>query len=537
MSAAISRVGLVFVIVFVFLFVGSVVCLNNGVSRTPAMGYNTWNAFSCDINEKMLQQVADVMISSGLNSYGYKYLNLDDCWQSSRDAKGVIVADPNDFPSGIPSLSSYAHSKGLLFGLYTDLGYKTCGGRPGTLGYEFIDANTYASWNVDYIKVDNCNTDGSVPEVRYPVMRDALNSTGKPILFSMCEWGVDNPALWAPNVGNSWRATDDIGDNWGSMLYNMDINAELWPYAGPGGFNDPDLLEVGNGGMTTQEYTSHFTLWALMKSPLIISSDIRNMSADTFKILTNSEVIAVNQDALGVQARKVSRTTVNGDTTQLVVQSVYCYSGNYQQFKLDTNTGALVHVQSGQCLTVKDCNTGANAALTIEKCHPGSTDPQYCDQSKNQQWILDINGQVQSLLGTCLDLSDSTYGAPGPVVQSNICNSTFLNQKWVYDRNGFTLRSARNQQCVAAVGPLEVFAGPLADGSLAVALFNRLGSSANITANWSDIGLQPTDRATVRDLWLHQDLGTFQTAFSAIVPSHGIVALKISKSTATAEIL
>ncbi len=203
----------------------------------------------------------------------------------------------------------YVHGKGLLFGLYSDAGDKTCAGRPGSLGYEKEDANRYAEWKVDYLKYDNCHSAGSKPETRYPIMRDSLNATGRPIFYSMCEWGVDNPATWAGDVGNSWRTTPDIKDNWASMISRADLNNEWATYAGPGGWNDPDMLEVGNGGMTGPEYQSHFSLWCLMKSPLLIGCDIRNMSKDTLDILTNSEVIAVNQDPLGIQGKKVM---VNG---------------------------------------------------------------------------------------------------------------------------------------------------------------------------------------------------------------------------------
>jgi len=190
--------------------------------------------------------------------------------------------------------------------LYSDAGTNTCQGRPGSLGYETIDADTYAYWGVDYLKYDNCNSGPESPMQRYPVMSDALLATGQPIFFSMCEWGVDNPATWAAPVGNSWRTTGDIQDNWGSMLSNLDSSSQWAKYAGPGGWNDPDMLEVGNGGMTTTEYISHFSLWALMKAPLIIGCNLATMDNDTLMILTNSEVIAVNQDPLGIQGNLVN---------------------------------------------------------------------------------------------------------------------------------------------------------------------------------------------------------------------------------------
>lgn len=204
------------------------------------------------------------------------------------------------------ALADYVHSKGLKFGLYSDAGYRTCAGRPGSLGYEKIDAATYAEWGVDYLKYDNCNTDGTKPEVRYPVMRDALNATGRPIFYSMCEWGVDDPATWATPVGNSWRTTGDIEDRWDSMIAIADQNDRWWKYAGPGHWNDPDMLEVGNGGMTSGEYRVHFFLWCLMKAPLLVGCDVTKMSDETKALLTAPEVIAVNQDPLGVQGHKIA---------------------------------------------------------------------------------------------------------------------------------------------------------------------------------------------------------------------------------------
>jgi len=297
--------------VCLFLVCGiSVVCaLNNGLGLTPQMGWNSWNHFGCGINEQLIKDTANAIVSSGLADAGYKYVNMDDCWAYSRDAQNNIQPDPKGFPSGIKALADYVHSLGLKFGLYSDAGTKTCAGRPASLGYETNDANSYASWGVDYLKYDNCYDDGTPPEKRYPVMRDALNATGRSIFFSMCEWGVDYPPAWAPAVGNSWRTTGDISDNWNSMTANLDKNDEGAAAAGPGGWNDPDMLEVGNGGMNFSEYRAHFSLWCLVKAPLLIGCDVTNLSNDTLYILTNPEVIAINQDPLGIQGRKVSNVS------------------------------------------------------------------------------------------------------------------------------------------------------------------------------------------------------------------------------------
>ncbi|KAI3470951.1 hypothetical protein Pfo_027614 [Paulownia fortunei] len=280
--------------------------LSNGLARTPQMGWNSWNFFACDINETVIKETADALISTGLAKLGYIYLNIDDCWSELvRDSKGQLVPDSKNFPSGIKYLADYVHSKGLKLGIYSDAGAFTCQVRPGSLFHESDDAELFASWGVDYLKYDNCFNLGIEPEKRYPPMRDALNATGRTIFYSLCEWGVNDPALWAGKVGNSWRTTDDINDSWASMTTIADLNDKWAAYAGPGGWNDPDMLEVGNGGMTYQEYRAHFSIWALMKAPLLIGCDVRNMTAETFEILSNEEVISINQDPLGVQGRKV----------------------------------------------------------------------------------------------------------------------------------------------------------------------------------------------------------------------------------------
>ncbi|XP_073104665.1 alpha-galactosidase 3 isoform X4 [Elaeis guineensis] len=240
--------------------------LNNGLALTPQMGWNSWNFFGCNINEEVIRETADALISTGLADLGYNYVNIDDCWSSlRRNQKGELEPDPKTFPSGIKALADYVHEKSLKLGIYSDAGVFTCQVRPGSLYHENDDAELFASWGVDYLKYDNCFNLGIKPEERYPPMRDALNSTGHTIFYSLCEWGVDDPALWAGKVGNSWRTTDDITDSWESMTAIADLNDKWASYAGPGGWNDPDMLEVGNGGMTHMEYRGHFSIWALMK--------------------------------------------------------------------------------------------------------------------------------------------------------------------------------------------------------------------------------------------------------------------------------
>jgi alpha-galactosidase len=271
------------------------------------MGWNSWNHFGCNIDEKVIRQTADALVSTGLSKLGYNYVNIDDCWaELARDKKGNLVPRKSTFPSGIKALADYVHSKGLKLGIYSDAGYLTCSKTmPGSLGHEEQDAKTFASWGIDYLKYDNCNNDGSKPTVRYPVMTRALMKAGRPIFFSLCEWGDMHPALWGADVGNSWRTTKDITDTWDSMMYIADMNEVYAELARPGGWNDPDMLEVGNGGMTKNEYIVHFSIWAISKAPLLIGCDVRNTTAEIISIIANKEVIAVNQDRLGIQAKKV----------------------------------------------------------------------------------------------------------------------------------------------------------------------------------------------------------------------------------------
>lgn len=286
----------------------------NGLALTPPMGWNSWNKFACNVDEKIVRGVADAMVSSGMKAAGYQYVVVDDCWHGKRDPDGFIIADPERFPSGMKALADYVHSKGLKFGIYSDAGRMTCGRRPGSQGHEYQDALTYARWGVDYLKYDWCYTGTRNAEEAYALMADALRSTGRDIVLSICEWGNNQPWLWAPKIGNLWRTTGDITDKWkGKYSYSwgvldiVDMNEPLWPYAGPGHWNDPDMLEVGNGGMTATQYKSHFSLWAMMAAPLIAGNDIANMDSATGAILTNREVIAVDQDRLGVQGRRVWR--------------------------------------------------------------------------------------------------------------------------------------------------------------------------------------------------------------------------------------
>jgi alpha-galactosidase len=285
--------------------------LDNGLARTPQMGFNNWNATHCDaaFDEDMIKSIADLFVSQGLKDAGYEYVNIDDCWAASeRDPlTGRLVPDPVRFPNGIKALADYVHARGLKFGIYTSAGTRTCANTmPGGLDHEAVDAQTFADWGVDYLKYDNCNNEGRDAVERYTAMRDALAATGRPILYSIVEWGQNQPWLWAGDVGNSWRTTGDIGDSYASMLSIVHQNMALAQHAGPGRWNDPDMLEIGNGGMTDVEYRSHFSLWSIMAAPLLIGTDLRDATPETLTILRNREVIAVDQDRLGAQGAPIA---------------------------------------------------------------------------------------------------------------------------------------------------------------------------------------------------------------------------------------
>jgi alpha-galactosidase len=349
------------------------------------MGWSSWDSFYCNITETDIMQMADAMATNGMKDAGYQYINIDDCWALYRDAAGVIVADTNSFPSGIKALADYVHSRGLKLGLYTDRGLYTCAGRPGSYGYENLDALTYASWGVDYLKEDGCSpVDDAYSD--YTRMSAALTSCGRPVVFSICN-GPFEP--WMPVLGNLWRTTGDLQGSFAEMVSNLDENSNSAFAAGPGHWNDPDMLVVGLGTMSDTEDQAHFSMWCIVAAPLIAGNNLLNMSQTTKDTLTNPEVIAVDQDPAGVQG--------------ILVGSVPGVEGNLEVW-----------------------------------CKPLGTD---------------------------------------------------LTTK-------------------------------------AVALFNRSSTNASITANWSDIGLQPGN-ATVRDLWARTDLGTFVNAYSAVVPTHGVKLLKI----------
>jgi alpha-galactosidase len=280
----------------------------NELAKKPPMGWNSWNLFGGSADDAVVRGIADAMVTSGMRDAGYTYVNIDDTWEGTRDAQGNIR--PNRKFPDMKALAKYVHSKGLKLGIYSSPGPSTCGGYPASYGYEEQDAKTYASWGIDYLKYDWCSA-GSIYkndqlQPVYQKMGRALEETKRPIVFSLCEYGLGDVWKWGPAVGgNLWRTTGDILDEWDSMMKNIHEQVPSAPYAGPGHWNDPDMLEIGNGRMTNDEYRTHMSLWALSAAPLLAGNDIRKMSDATKSILLNKEVIAVDQDPLGKQATPV----------------------------------------------------------------------------------------------------------------------------------------------------------------------------------------------------------------------------------------
>ena len=286
------------------------------LAPTPPMGWNSWNTFGPKIDEAVVRETADAFVEAGLKDAGYEYVVIDDVWEADERVDGRLTWDAEKFPNGIPALADYVHSKGLKFGIYSCAGSHTCAGKPASYGYEEVDAQTFAEWGVDFLKYDFCYAPAGVHgPTLYKRMGQALRATGRPILFSLCEWGGRKPWEWGASVGgHMWRTTGDIRDSWESILdLGFERQVGLDAFAGPDHWNDPDMLVVGmydegnvaHGGCTDAEYRSHFSLWCLLASPLMVGCDVRNMSDTTRSILLNAEAIAVNQDPMGRQAYAV----------------------------------------------------------------------------------------------------------------------------------------------------------------------------------------------------------------------------------------
>ena len=280
------------------------------LAATPPMGWNSWNHFACKVTAADVRASADAIASNGMKNAGYVYVNIDDCWEGTRDAAGKI--QPNAKFGDMKALVDYVHGKGLKIGIYSSPGPKTCAGYEGSYQHEELDAQQYADWGFDYLKYDWCSAEkvysrSDMPAV-YKKMHDALVRTGRPIVFSLCQYGFGRLWRWGASVGgNLWRTTEDIDDHYDRMSVIGFDQDGLEPFAGPGHWNDPDMLEVGNGGMRHDEYITHMSLWVLLAAPLLAGNDLSKMSDETLAILTNKEVIAVDQDPKGMQGRRIAQ--------------------------------------------------------------------------------------------------------------------------------------------------------------------------------------------------------------------------------------
>lgn len=480
--------------------------LDNGVARTPPMGWNSWNTFGCNINETLIRQMADAIVNTGMRDLGYRYVVVDDCWMNpTRDAQGNLQANPSRFPSGMKALGDYLHARGLLFGIYHAPLDRTCAqyfgsypGATGAQGHEYQDARQFAAWGVDFLKYDWCSPTGTINDQvnRFALMRDALASTGRPIVYSINPNSIHEktgPMRNWGDVANMWRTTEDITNAWNTGQTNgypmgiqniVNVNVPLAGYARPGAFNDPDMMEVGRGGMTDTEMRSHFALWAIMAAPLIAGNDLRNMDAATQTILKNQNLIAINQDPLGLQAVQVSfdgtrrvlaKRLANGDvavalfnqgnstttisTTAAAIGKsgtsftlldawtnatttstgtisasvpahgtvVYRVSGGTTTNPPTPTTFRLRSESSGRCLDVDNNNTANGTGMLIWDCHGGA----------NQQFTQ--SGQALQVLGKCLDIP--LNATAGTRVQIWDCNGG-TNQQWTFNSNG-TISSVR----------------------------------------------------------------------------------------------
>jgi alpha-galactosidase len=291
------------------------------VAQTPPMGWNSWNYFAGKVDDKGIRAAADQIVATGMKDAGYVYVNIDDTWEGQRDANGVIQSN-SKFPD-MKALADYVHSKGLKIGIYSGPGNKTCAGFPASLGHEEQDAKTYAAWGIDYLKYDLCSFGGDVMRKQAPddkaaqmklmtdayekmgkALAEATKATGRPIVYSLCQYGWDAPWEWAPALGgNLWRTTGDIEADWDRIYDIASQQSGLESYAGPGHWNDPDMLEVGNGKLSLAENRTHFSWWAILAAPLLAGNDLPNMKPEINAILTNKDVIAIDQDSLGKQGR------------------------------------------------------------------------------------------------------------------------------------------------------------------------------------------------------------------------------------------
>lgn len=502
-----------------------------------------------------MMRTMDLFVSTGLRDAGFDTVSVDDCWVASRDATGVPVADPTSFPSGMKALADYAHARGLKFGLYSSNSPTTCSRRPGSFGFEAIDAAAYASWGVDLLKYDNCGNQAVIgpPERGYAVMRDALNATGRPIFFAACEWAVDFPSTWMAPVANTWRTTYDIQNNGECWQRHVDWQNVFADQVGPGGFGDMDILEVGNGVLTPEEGKAHLSLWVAMKSPVLIGCDLAQPDcASNVTLFTNPEVIAISQDALGAPARRVAAA---GDTGMPVGKSGTCGTEELpqntvlracdatdalQQWAFLPN-GSITLPATGECLQL-DSGQGGHCAQnwavwTNNVASALCGDPSSTCESKQELWAFDESNYTltNNASGQCLTVHSALVNVGA--LPCAIERAAF--QTWTRGAAG-TLVSAvaapgGRKACLArtrdvAGGATEAWAGPLANGDAVVLLWNRNApAAANVSVDLARVpGFgAPGARAAVRDVWARADVGVVTGRVSALVPLHGVAMLRL----------
>lgn len=512
---------------FIFLLIFQLIlCLDNNLGKTPPMGWNSWKKFGCNINEKIIIETIDKIVERGLLKLGYKYITIDDCWQKERDEKGFIKPDPIAFPNGIKYLADYAHSKGLLLGLLSSSGEKTCMKRPGSYGYEENDVLTFVEWGIDYLKFVECGSFD--PVTHFSNMSSTLLKAKRPIFYSINEWGKTEHSKWERKIANSWRTTTDIMDSWTSMLQNIDKNNQIAQNVGPGEWKDPDVLVVGNGGMNYEEYKTHFSLWAISKAPLIISCDITKMSDETYKILSNEEIIAINQDPLGIQGEKIKTNQSLSENEDNLSENkdiilARCDGTDRQKWVI-RNDGSIRNPDGEICLEIPRCHRG-KIQLQTSRCHIGQSS--YCESSLNQDWSLEEDGTISSRMeeNKCLNVFDFSSN----IIQVDKCNLQG-SKGWDYSELSKTI--GFQGKCLtraSIVDSLEVWTVLLSDNSYAVLLLNRGKNDAKMIARWSEIGIQGK-YAIVRDLWAKKDVGIFSYFFETNVGPHSSKFLKIKSA-------
>jgi hypothetical protein len=527
------------------------------------MGYNTWYDLGCSLSQAELEATIRALDDHGLIQLGYRYFNLDDCWAGGRHANGSIYATQPDFPSGtLKPLADYAHGFGLRFGTYTCRGNLTCAGRPGSLGHERIDAQTWASWGVDLIKEDSCYADGDWQDhvtalQQYSTMRDELNATGRPIYFALCGW-FPWYAPYGATIANSWRTGLD-NSNWPAVLSNIDTVANLAQYAGPGGYNDPCLLisRSANGEALATELQSRaqFSMWAITAAPLLISGNIRNMSAFTLATYSNSEVIALNQDALGRQGTRI----VGGPITGQAYLSGCTTANPAQWFQIGSDPGiAPSFITTGSappvCLMARGCQSDpifAPCKIGGAPTCGGNTTALHPDQ----QLSIDphTNQLVSGLNGTATGAGWGPLGRGGcmvstvfPYLSLEACDAPPIRtrQQWSFvpndmgrdDAGGGSIRHKDSGTCLTRGGMTHtnVWSRQLSNGSFGLLFLNAGPTAANVSCDrscWTKMGLVDATIVAVRDLWQHIELPsrTTEAALTAeLEPDGGVALYKIT---------